>query len=110
MSQPSISLNPFDAAWLAGFIDGEGYIGLVKHLPIHASKSRKPPTQDWYSSRLSITNTDRPVLEHIRQLIGRGTISTTSKSRTWKPMSNYVSSGRPLIRQILLQVYTFSHV
>lgn len=55
-------LTETEKAYLAGFIDGEGYIGLTNAGSKNVSKR----------IRLSITNTNGVVLRYIKDLIGFG--------------------------------------
>ena len=61
---PKVSeLSESDAAYLAGIIDGEGSIIMVRQL--------KGGRRSW---RLSIPNTSMPLLEWIQKKVGNGTI------------------------------------
>jgi hypothetical protein len=52
-----------EAAWLAGFLDGEGYIGI----------SRRPRSDSGpYQPKVQITSTNREVLERIKDWVGGG--------------------------------------
>lgn len=69
-----IRLTSLEAAWLAGFVDGEGHIGLK---PAGAVGRLVP--------RLSVVNTHRPTLEAIRKMTGAGFIAPlTRSSPKWK--------------------------
>lgn len=46
-------MNPTDLAWLAGFLDGEGCIGIYRH---------KSNTSRGYQLRVCVINTDLPSL------------------------------------------------
>ena len=63
--------------YLAGFVDGEGYLGLARIRRRHRSPE--------YCLRLSIYNTNRMILEEIKRTMG-GTMSEVGKRRAgWKP-------------------------
>ena len=67
-------LSETEAAYIAGFIDGEGSIGLSDR----GKEARK--TRDLiYIMKISISNTNRDVLEWIRLKIGFGSIYTARK-------------------------------
>ena len=51
------------AIWLAGFIDGEGSIGIMK---------RAKRDMGGYQPRVTITNTNRQLLEEIKKWVGGG--------------------------------------
>ena len=63
--------------YLAGFVDGEGYLGLARIRRRHRSPE--------YCLRLSIYNTNRAILEEIKRTTG-GTMSVVGQRRAgWKP-------------------------
>lgn len=57
----TFNISPISKAWLAGFIDGEGYIGLVKQI--------KPTGGLRYHPQFVITSTDKKILDEILLLI-----------------------------------------
>ena len=63
-----LKLVKHESAWLAAFIDGEGYIGVVKSNPVAGG-----PT---YLLRLTISNTHRGVMDYICKLTQLGRIQT----------------------------------
>jgi hypothetical protein len=65
------SLPPTEAAYIAGLIDGEGTIALSRR---HRSDERQLV--------ISISNTERPLLEYVSQTLGAGRITT---KKTYKP-------------------------
>lgn len=56
-------------AWLAGFIDGEGSIGIYRE-----RDKRKGENYFHLRASLSIANTNKPALEKAKEIIGGGTI------------------------------------
>ena len=59
-------LRDVDWAWLAGFIDGEGYIGIVRHRKVADTQQ----SATWlYHPWLIITNTDVLVLEYVESVV-----------------------------------------
>jgi hypothetical protein len=67
-AQEYLKLSDVDAAYIAGFVDGEGSIGLWK-------ETRKDNRIGWrYKPVLTAANTDIPVLEWIRSVTGVGSI------------------------------------
>jgi hypothetical protein len=64
------SLSVADAAYIAGLIDGEGTITLSRK---HAAEGRQLV--------LSISNTERPILEFALQCIGAGKITTKKTTK-----------------------------
>lgn len=65
-----------DAAWLAGFLDGEGSIML------HGRANS-------YAMRLTATNTHRTTLDNIAEIAGVGAI-------VWRPIPRYPGRSRPI--------------
>lgn len=77
-------LSETDKAWLAGFIDGEGYIGIVR--------SRKKITRQssdtlLYHPWVIVTNSDVKVLEYIQSVVS--TQKRASLSRTAGQKATY---------------------
>jgi hypothetical protein len=64
------SLSPVDAAYLAGLVDGEGTITLSRK---HAGDGRQLV--------ITISNTERPLLDFALQQIGAGKITTKKTTR-----------------------------
>jgi hypothetical protein len=60
VAPPLFTLSVEQAAWLAGFMDGEGYIGV-------GSKMRGG--RKYYQGKIEIANTCLPVLEEIAALV-----------------------------------------
>lgn len=63
--------------WFAGFVDGEGCIGIVKHkyFPV---------------ASFQLGNTDRSIMDYIRVCIGVGKVHTTHVNKQHKPY-HYIS-------------------
>lgn len=61
------------AAWLAGFIDGEGYFGFATN--------RKGQKKRYCQLRLIIANTNKQCIDTIKQLAGGGSISCRQLSK-----------------------------
>jgi len=77
-------LSDIDVGYLAGIIDGEGTIGLTR---IHSRENRRPV--------VSISNNERPLLEHIKSAVGAGKITNKAcTSPHHSPSFTYVIVGR----------------
>ena len=71
-----------DAAWAAGFFEGEGYIGL--------------PNERRSGMRLSLTSTDLDVLRRFASVVGCGVVATKpSQIRHYKPAWRWELSYTP---------------
>lgn len=64
-------LKDIDKAYIAGFLDGEGYIGVEKH-------------EDHFLTRVTISNTHKGVIEKIREITGIGTIAVRKEDYRYK--------------------------
>ena len=66
-------MSPTEAAYFAGFVDGEGTIGVYRAL-------RKENRSGYrYQPTLSVANTNYPALETLQRMCGNGRISQTNK-------------------------------
>jgi len=81
------SLTEPQKAYLAGFIDGEGYVGLTFQIKKETSQNSATPR---YHPYLIIANNNSPVLFHIKDIIGEGKIYELKRSsRNQKPGFQY---------------------
>lgn len=62
MRNQQATLKPTDLAWLAGVIDGEGTIGMIKRKVYAKGKYQ-------YDARFSVANTNAEVMHHVIQII-----------------------------------------
>jgi hypothetical protein len=80
------------AGYVAGFIDGEGCLSVFK------SKPRPSRSYAEYVAVLVVVNTNRDVLEAIRDWVGTGTVYDASRaSAMHKRTYQYHAKGRQLI-------------
>ena len=66
------NLKETDWAWLAGFIDGEAYLGIRRGFSKNTNKNKKATSQKewvWYASRISINNTHIKSMEKASAMI-----------------------------------------
>ena len=63
-------LSSIDAAYLAGLIDGEGTVTLTR---VHRNRQR--------GLVVAISNTERGILDHVREVVGGGTITNKRRSK-----------------------------
>lgn len=76
-----ISLNPLSTkeinwAWLAGLIDGDGYVGITRQ---RKKENTRQSASLIYHPYLIISNSNLKVLEFIKKLIGYGYIHKNKK-------------------------------
>jgi hypothetical protein len=93
-------LNPPDAAYIAGLVDGEGTVTLSR---LHRNENRRLV--------VCISNNDRAMLEYVRARVGAGRI--TSKrvySERHSPSFNYQINSRQaltLLSQIVIYLRSY---
>ncbi len=82
-------MNKQDWAYVAGFFDGEGYIGLAKN----KRKYRDNTDNCYWSLNIMISNTDIRVIKHLQNLLGGftslKTIPASPKGKLHKPQHNF---------------------
>jgi hypothetical protein len=95
-------LTEIQKAYIAGFIDGEGCITVVKNKKILSRHGFS------FQVRIIITNSNLEVLETIKNYIGIGSLRENLKwcgyKKNWKPIHRLeISSlkGKDLLREIL---------
>ena len=87
-----------DLAYVAGFFDGEGNVGIYKSTRAESGRSN-------YAVSMGIANTDRSTLEYIQGLLG-GTLSekTANRRRGYRPLyvlEWYCGKARDVLRLLL---------
>ncbi|MGC2517857.1 MAG: LAGLIDADG family homing endonuclease [Burkholderiales bacterium] len=87
------TLDPCDAAYLGGLVDGEGTVTLTAQ---HRNENRRLV--------LSISNTELPLLEFVRRIVGAGHITTKrTYSEKHSPSFTYQINGRQAL-SLLAQI------
>lgn len=101
---PKLMTNE-ENAWLAGFIDGEGYLGILKQ----KKKATKQQSDTLlYHPYLIITGTDEKTIQYLRELTGYGWIVKLSKRQTiHKPAYQYKVTKFDDLISLLSQVQKF---
>jgi hypothetical protein len=90
------TLEPTQAAWLAGLIDGDGTIALPRR---HQNENRQ--------LEVSISNTDFVLLEYVKSIVGMGRITRKRAiSTNHTPSGAYQVSNRQAL-SLLNQIYPY---
>lgn len=85
--------------YLAGIIDGEGYIGISRDNRRYTHRRR-------YVTRLTISNTNLALLEAIRAFVGGGHIYPMKQQQSHHtPAWQYVIQDRATLKRVLLAVH-----
>lgn len=115
MSPEARLLNEYQKGWTSGILDGEGSISVVWHkrnkgrLRKNGTRGPKVPYKiPRPSVRITVTNTNRPLLEAFLSIVGTGTIhekkskrrSNSTRQRGW----TYQNSSHKHIEDFLSQV------
>lgn len=92
-----------DAAYIAGFIDGEGTIGIVAHnKPGNvAGRDRRTPH---YRLVIGVTNKDLAVLRWIHERVGGSIFEKTRRKACWAPAFELRVTNRDDARQLLTAI------
>jgi hypothetical protein len=80
---PPLELIPTEAAYIAGFFDGEGMVAISKdrHCGKRRADRKSPNVNASYSLVIKVSQSERPVIEWIKDRIG-GWISVKNFSKT----------------------------
>lgn len=92
-------ITELQKAWLAGFIDGEGNIGL------HKIRRVSLTANDNYQVRIQITNTNKQVLELIQSWYGGSLYCRPKDNIKHKPEYRWSAENKLLVKQVLLDVF-----
>lgn len=92
-----------DAAYIAGFIDGEGSIGLRT---AHSNDGKTPN----YTLRMRITNTNLEVLAWIQAIVRQGSIRKIKMYQFNKKQGYEIYWGGRVARNILVQIQPYLKV
>lgn len=94
-------MSEMERAWLAGVIDGEGAILLAKALGLAYRRGF------FYRPEIEITNSNRPILVRIAEVIGEGTVHRNKKGDAGhKTRWAYIASAG-VLRSILPQILPY---
>src|SRR3989344_3445329 len=88
-----------DRAWLAGFIDGEGFIGIIYQLKKKTNTNSATPR---YFPLLVIANCNRESLEYVKVILGEGKVySVRNPDGKWKEAFQYRLTKQESLLQAL---------
>lgn len=82
-----------EKAWLAGFIDGEGYIGILKQ---KKKETRQQAASLVYHPYLIVTGTNKASIDCVHSLTGCGWVVTTYRKDHHKTAYQYKLSNKKL--------------
>jgi len=96
-----------DLAWLAGFIDGEGNIGVAFH-----KNDRKNPNYRVFRIHVNISNTDVLAIEKVTRILTKigcffKVYLRRQNSKKWLPCANVVVQGQRNASKLLRAVEPF---
>ncbi len=74
-------MNITDIAYAAGVIDGEGHVGIHRHW----YSSKRFGRYAVYNCAVSVTNTNEPVLQWLKELFGVGNVYPEGRKKPLKP-------------------------
>lgn len=96
-------LSPIQKAWLAGFIDGEGFIGITFQRKKENSQQSATPR---YHPYLIVTNNDKSSILHVKSLIGEGKIYQVraKNSRFPYPAYQYKLTKMGDLNELLIEI------
>ncbi|MGA2663363.1 MAG: hypothetical protein ABSF83_00260 [Nitrososphaerales archaeon] len=98
---PPRQLNEVEKAWLAGVIDGEGSIFIVKLTRGLAAQKRRGFT---YVPAINLSSSSEAFAKKVREVIGRGSVNFIEEKRyEWKDKWYYRGAGM-VVRGLLPQL------
>ncbi len=107
-TSPSIQrLTRTEMAWLAGFIDGEGFIGITRQ---NKRESAKEAAGIHYHAYLIITGTDRAAIHYIHTMTGCGHVAIQNRTGGNKTSYQWKLSRYADLLEILKQVRPYLRI
>ena len=99
------NISDTDAAYIAGFLDGEGYITLVRNHWGNAAKTSS------YILKVSITNTDKSILEWIKNIVGIGNVYVKRPAKEhYLPCWEWCLGSANLAKPFLERLYPYLRI
>lgn len=81
-----------DLAYIAGFVDGEGTISILRYYKSQKSTYKSKRRMDWRAF-IGISNTNKDILDWIMLTVGAGNISKSLRHEGYKIVWKYSLSG-----------------
>ena len=108
------SLKETDWAWIAGFIDGEGYVGMRRGYTHNKRKFHDGNQRRWvwYTPSISISNTDKKALEFIKKAFNcPSNINKQKRTKSnLKQLYIFETSSSKVLRRVLQELIPFLKV
>lgn len=83
--------SPADVAYLAGLIDSDGYIGIVKSKPNKAAGCKNPA----YVLTVNFTNTNQDIMDWLVETFGgKYYARKMPENRNWKQCYNWINTNQ----------------
>jgi hypothetical protein len=95
-----------NAAYLAGFMDGEGSFSIVKTYQIKQRVDGSKVKNIRYHLHVKITNTNKTVLDWIVEHFG-GQLSNKKQVREWKPKWDLTITGNASMERFILAIMPY---
>lgn len=95
-------------AYIAGLIDGEGHISLIKHKAYDDRLKKYSENAYVYSVRVGITNTDKGMIDWLVSTVG-GNVTKDKSNRT-KQIYRWTFNGTSKLEHFLLSVIPYMRI
>ena len=99
------SLKETDWAYIAAFIDGEGYVGIKRDYKVNKKKKHNWSQEGWYcyTPRVSVHNTDKDVLDFICGAFDSPSkvCKRKMKDHNLRPIYSYEVCSRKVLKRVL---------
>jgi hypothetical protein len=103
------SLKETDWAWLAGFIDGEGHLGIKKAYATNNHKHHAWSQEGWwwYGPRVSVHNTHLPAMERAAFMLNANIQQRKMQEYNLIPMYSVEVASRQELQRLLPMLIPF---